>query len=192
MRCFSKCWRYPTGHRANGEWISERIYAIWKAMLARCNNPKNDRYKNYGARGITVCEEWLSYDAFYEWAMANGYDDTLTIERKNVNGNYEPSNCEWISKEDQLRNTTRSVKVGGKCLSQIAKDAGIEVHTVQYRHSVGKPLTAPVRDYAKRECNGKSLKQIANETGISINTLIYRWKAGKREYKELTAPTGGA
>lgn len=192
MRCFRKRWKYPTGHRDSGKWISERIYTVWKDMLARCNNPKKDGYKYYGARGITVCDEWLSYDNFYEWAMANGYNDALTIERKDVEGNYEPFNCEWVSKSDQLRNTTRNVKVGGVCISQIAEEAGIKVHTVQYRHSVGNPLTSPAREYVKRECDGKTLKQISKETGISINTLIYRWKTGKRTYKELTAPIGGA
>lgn len=191
MRCFNKRWRYPTGHRDNGKWVSERIYVVWRDMLARCSNPNSDSYKYYGARGITVCKEWLSYDAFYEWAMANGYNDTLTIERRDPRGNYDPSNCEWITKEDQLRNTTRNVKVGGKCISQIADEAGIKVHTVQYRHSVGNSLTAPVRGYVKRGCDGKSLKEIAKETGISINTLIYRWKTGKRTYEELTAPVGG-
>lgn len=191
MKCFNKRWIYPTGHRDNGKWVSERIYTVWKDMLYRCNNPKSDSYKYYGAKGITVCNEWLSYDNFYEWAMDNGYNDTLTIERRDVGKGYGPFNCEWISKKAQLRNTTRSVKVENKCISQIAEEASIKVHTVQYRHSVGNPLTAPVRGYIKRECDGKTLKEIAKETGISINTLIYRWKSGRKTYKELTAPVGG-
>ncbi len=134
MKCFNKRWIYPTGHRDNGKWVSERIYTVWKDMLYRCNNPKSDSYKYYGAKGITVCNEWLSYDNFYEWAMDNGYNDTLTIERRDVGKGYDPFNCEWISKKAQLRNTTRSVKVENKCISQIAEEASIKVHTVQYRH----------------------------------------------------------
>ena len=87
-----------------------RIHRIWANMLQRCTNPKCSRYKNYGARGIQVCEEWKDFMSFYNWAIDNGYTDTLTIERKDVNGNYEPNNCEWITSQKQSLNTTRSVK----------------------------------------------------------------------------------
>ena len=78
-------------------------------MKMRCYYPKCNGYKNYGARGITICEDWLnSYKAFEKWALENGYDDTLTIERNNVNGNYEPSNCRWITKQEQAHNKTNT------------------------------------------------------------------------------------
>lgn len=77
-------------------------------MRDRCNNPNNDHYKNYGGRGISVCEEWDNaengFENFYKWAMENGYSDELTIDRKNVNGNYEPSNCRWATMAEQVRN----------------------------------------------------------------------------------------
>jgi hypothetical protein len=74
-------------------------------MKQRCNNPNNQKYKDYGDRGIKLCDEWLnSFEAFYDWAIANGYADGLSIDRKDVNGNYEPSNCRWATMVEQRHN----------------------------------------------------------------------------------------
>jgi hypothetical protein len=73
-------------------------------MLQRCENPNNTAYKNYGARGISVCDEWHDYPTFKEWAMENGYSEELTLDRIDVNGNYEPSNCRWTTHSVQMSN----------------------------------------------------------------------------------------
>lgn len=75
-----------------------RTFIIWAGMKQRCYNPKSVSYKSYGARGISVCSEWLVFENFHKWAMANGYKDDLEIDRIDNDGNYEPSNCRWVTK----------------------------------------------------------------------------------------------
>ena len=83
---------------------NQRIYNTYRAMKERCYNKHNIEYKNYGARGITVCDAWLKdFNAFYSWAMENGYADGLTIDRINNEGNYEPTNCQWITRSENSR-----------------------------------------------------------------------------------------
>jgi hypothetical protein len=78
------------------------------AMKKRCENPNNSSYKRYGDRGIRVCKEWHKFEVFYSWAMANGYVDNLSIDRKNTNGNYEPSNCRWATYKIQANNKSNN------------------------------------------------------------------------------------
>lgn len=82
-----------------------RLYRTWSHMKQRCFDPNSNRYRLYGARGITVCAEWINnFKVFYEWARENGYTDSLTIDRIDVNGNYEPCNCRWIPASEQSKN----------------------------------------------------------------------------------------
>ena len=94
-----------------------RLYSIYRGMTTRCYNSNTPNYKRYGARGITMCDEWKdNFQTFYDWAMSHGYSDELTIDRIDNNGNYEPSNCRWITVKEQNRNkrNVKFITYGGK------------------------------------------------------------------------------
>ncbi len=86
-----------------------RLRKIWQHMIDRCTNHRVERYPRYGDRGISVCVEWLDFDAFRSWALANGYSQSLSIDRGDNDGDYEPANCRWIPLSEQKNNTSRSV-----------------------------------------------------------------------------------
>lgn len=110
-----------------------KIYKTYRAMLDRCSNSKNSRYKDYGGRGIEVCSDWKikrkGFLNFYNWAMSNGYNENLSLERINTDGNYEPLNCTWETLLQQNRNKRNTVWVdynGEKItLGQLSEITGI-------------------------------------------------------------------
>lgn len=107
----------------------KRLWKIWTGIRDRCNNPNNSSYHYYGGRGISVCDEWNDFEKFMIWSISNGYDDTLTIDRIDTNGNYEPSNCKWSTRKEQTRNRniTKKVTYGDKKIpvSEVAEIEGI-------------------------------------------------------------------
>ena len=131
-----------------------RLYSIWCCMKSRCYNHKNTEYKNYGGRGIVVCEKWKnSFAAFYEWAIVNGYSDGLTIDRIDTNGNYEPSNCRWATNKEQANNrrTNNLITYNGEThtITEWAEKLGFKRITLAnrinvYGWSVEKALTTPI------------------------------------------------
>lgn len=98
------CWRKKNHHKTHG-YYGTSIYNVYRGILQRCYNKNNKSYGRYGGRGITVCKEWRdSADAFIQWAYDNGYEQGLSIDRIDVNGNYCPSNCRWTTMKAQSRN----------------------------------------------------------------------------------------
>ena len=89
-----------------------RIYSEWQGMKGRCYNKGNARYADWGGRGIEVCEQWRnSFESFYTWAMANGYQDNLTIDRIDNNGNYCPENCRWVGQQEHCRHRRSNINL---------------------------------------------------------------------------------
>ena len=124
----------------------EPIYRVWITMRSRCNNPNHVDYSRYGGRGIKVCEEWSNFEAFYAWAVANGYKPGVkskgcTLDRIDVNGNYCPENCRWADAREQANNrrNNRLVDIDGqtKTLTQWAREYGLNAGTVQSRYKRG-------------------------------------------------------
>lgn len=114
------------------------IFYVWQGIRDRCTNPKNKQYKNYGGRGISVCEEWMnSSDAFIEWAIQNGYEEGLQLGRININGNYEPSNCKFVTQLENARNKRNIIHIHfeGKLLtiSEVAEITGLREELIYQR-----------------------------------------------------------
>ena len=134
--------------------VGTRLYSIYNDMRRRCYNKNRKDYKNYGGRGIRVCEEWLNDpNSFFKWAKSNGYEDGLTIERINPDGNYEPKNCKWVTKGEQNRNKRNShnITIDGvtRCLAEWCEIYDVPHGRVLYRLNNGmdplKALTEPPR-----------------------------------------------
>ena len=125
-----------------------RLYRIWANIKTRCLNSKDPHFKNWGGRGITICEDWKnSFQSFYDWAIDNGYSDELTIDRINCDGNYEPSNCRWITNLEQAKNKTTNIVItyAGKSMNcaEWAKELNLGHDTVRQRFHKG---------YSPEEC----------------------------------------
>lgn len=106
------CLRHTTKPTLKHNMSHTRLYRTWAAMKQRCYGSSNRSLKDYGGRGIKMCEEWReSFELFMEWAMSNGYSDDLTIERINVDGDYCPENCMWIPWEQQQGNRRMNLRL---------------------------------------------------------------------------------
>lgn len=121
------------------------LYHKWKGMRERCYDKNSKPFKNYGGRGISICDEWKNdFAAFRDWAIENGYEEGLSIDRIDVNGNYCPENCRWITLEEQQRNkrNVKPITWNGEThlLPEWAEITGIKYGTLWKRLHEGKPL----------------------------------------------------
>ena len=133
-----------------------RLYNIFNGIKQRCYNKKDKHFKNYGNRGITMCEEWKNdFKVFYDWSTNNGYNDSLTIDRIDVNGNYEPNNCRWTTIKEQQRNRTnnRLITYNNEthCVGEWSEKLNLKGSTIYNRinsnWSVEKAFYKPIKFY---------------------------------------------
>lgn len=125
------------GRRTTHGKTNTRLHRIWSGMRQRCNDPVCAAYRIYGGKGVTVCEEWSDFQCFYDWAMANGYRDDLSIDRIDSNGNYCPENCRWATMKEQQNNRSNNIRIsfGGeeKTVSEWSEASGIPRATLEWR-----------------------------------------------------------
>ena len=188
---------------------NKTIYWAWKAMKQRCLNPKCHAYKNYGARGITVCEEWMKFEPFCEWALSNGYVRGLDLDRKDNSGNYTPENCRWVSRRENVNNRRKTIylTVNGerKPRTEWERNLGlpsgrvkdwVEKHSCEYAESrLAEILVSGYveRDYgyshrrAMRNVESgvvyRSMKEAARSVGVGVVTIITAMKQNRSTYK---------
>lgn len=155
----AKCKGY-TVIRAKSEkdiYKDDRLWKIWEGMHERCEYEKHPHFKSYGGRGIAVCEEWNEYLPFAKWSMKNGYRHDLTIDRVDNDGDYEPSNCRWVSVKEQQNNRRNNHIIEYKgvkyTLTQLAEKIGIGKTTLRERlkagWSVEEAVEKPIRSRTK-------------------------------------------
>lgn len=147
----SKCKGYSiikngiTTHHAT----KTRLYKIWDGMRERCTRAKHPYYHSYGGRGISVCDEWQSFYNFKNWAENNGYSDTLTLDRIDVNGNYFPDNCRWVTMKTQANNksTNHYITINNETmtLSECSERFGIPKSTIRWREMNNRDIISGAR-----------------------------------------------
>lgn len=137
------CWNIDaiiqrnTRHGASKRGSITKLYKVWAAVKQRCTNPKNKAYKNYGGRGVKLCDEWLEYEPFEKWAFENGYAEGLQLDRIDNNGSYSPDNCRFVSAVENSHNKRNNVwiTIDGKTALAVdwAKEVGVNVEVIRKR-----------------------------------------------------------
>ena len=133
-------------------------YSHWVNMKTRCFNKNNPKYKNYGARGITICEDWLTFENFHKWAVTHGFKEGLTIDRINNDGNYCPENCRWVTNLEQAKNKQNTIRITYKGITDSLqgwtkrlsfKKNTLRVRITKLKWSVEKAFNTPVKSYKR-------------------------------------------
>lgn len=137
-------------HDKHGDHKS-RLYQTWASMKNRCSSANNDSYGRYGGRGITVCNEWAHYPPFREWALSNGYAGNLQIDRIDNNGNYEPSNCRWVTPAKNTRNRN-CVILSEQDVVEIRHllfNYNMTIEAISQKYGVGRTIISNIKNNKK-------------------------------------------
>lgn len=191
--CFERASKFK--HSVND---FKRLYSIYNGIKKRCYKESEPRYKDYGARGIKMCESWVNptdgFDNFVEWSLVNNYNDEMTIDRIDVNGDYDPANCRWISLAEQALNKRDTLWVTYKGeylpLRVLCERLGVSYDTVHNRiyslnWSVKNAVETPSQQHG-------SLMSKCREKGINYSTVRDRiYKFGWSEERALNTPSAG-
>lgn len=175
----------------------KRLYEIFSGMKKRCYSESAPRYKDYGGRGISVCEEWMNsddgFDRFVDWALASGYSDELTIDRIDVDGNYSPENCCWLTRKQQNRNKRETLWVNYRGervkLREICEEKRLPYGMIYNRifnkgWDVEKAIDTP-------SIQENSLLSKCKKRGVNYMTIRDRLRLGWSEEEAFNTPTAG-
>jgi hypothetical protein len=178
------------------------LYRRWGGIKNRCFNKKDKDYKNYGGRGIVMCNEWLNFETFEKWAIENGFKKELSIDRIDNEDGYNPNNCRWANSKTQANNNRNNhrVKINGKkyTITECAKIANISPTSILRRLKKGhknEDLFKPTKYFLQKysynltDSNGNKYKNIRNigefckKHNINKNGLFYNFQINKNTYK---------
>jgi hypothetical protein len=171
----------PKGSK-NQDLSGTRLYRIWGDMKRRCFNKNFKYYKHYGGRGIAVCQEWMNFINFRDWALKNGYQNNLEIDRIDVNGNYEPGNCRFVTEKEQTlnRRVTRWYTIGDKtlCLKDWCNFIGKEPNTVNGRLKNGLNIVEALIKKTSVQISRKKELYVINGIELTLKEwcIVYKIK----------------
>ena len=149
-----------------------KFYQVWNGIKQRCYNENNKQYKNYGERGIKVCDEWINnFEAFYDWSINNGYKEGLQIDRIDVNGNYEPNNCRWVDRYINNNNRRNNITFTYK-----GKTMSLRAWCRYFNVSYKTCMTRYYRGHTIEECLQLIDLSDHRKTKIKYNAILYEYE----------------
>ena len=166
-----------TKHKMSGT----RLYDIWRDMRHRCDCKGMKNYQYYGGRGIRYCDDWNSFERFYEWAISNGYSEKLTLDRIDNDGNYEPSNCRWVDKSVQAanRNNTGKTEYIGVSLHS---NGSCYITQIRYKRKVLFSYSNPSKNECAKARNDYIVKNNLPHKLNIIDDSLEDIRTRKKEY----------